>query len=126
MSCKRRRKIDRPALRHTPLRTMHQGQVLRRILRARDRALITRIWRTDNRKDADRATRSIAATLRAEWCDPFGDETQPRRDRERSRRVLALALSLTSRWRHRRPACGQCGERDPETPCGNPCNQCPF
>lgn len=126
MSCKRGRKIERSALRFMRRRTMHRGQVRLINERAKCRALVRRILRNAARNAAGRGMQSIALTLRAEWREPFGDETQPRRDRERTRRVVGLVLSFTGHWRARRSVCGQCGERDPERPCGNPCNQCPF
>jgi hypothetical protein len=126
MSCKRGRKIDRSAMRLMRRCSMHRGQVRRRNERAKARALVRRILRNAATKTAGSSLRSVALTLHIEWREPFGDETQPRRDRERSKRVVAIAHSLTAHWRSRRSVCGQCGERDPEQPCGNPCNQCPF
>lgn len=38
----------------------------------------------------------------------------------------AIAMSFYASSGMRFETCGQCGEREPETPCGNPCNRCPF
>ena len=130
MSCKRGRKIKAADGYVTRQWKNKQRRALgtgaSRVRNGRARALVGRILRAAKRKGAQASTRACALSLLMYWCDPFGDETQPRRARERLRAMLNEVWSLTGYWRARRSVCGQCGERDPERPCGNPCNQCPF
>lgn len=107
--------------------------------KARARAIARRVLELAARRAVEPDTKHMAESLRHCMNDPYSkaywlpsfpvaglvDGTIRRRS-TRTRIMLPHVAGITDSWRHRVQRCGQCGESEPENPCGGPCNAVLF